>query len=203
MLGPIHTLHYLNGKLATTDHWYEILFSEEVKAVDITKNFNVLKNEEKKARLRLKRIPYKDELKKAFLRYNNALDIIDFSNSIVNLWSILEYLTYTTEKSYSQTISRTCFLYKEFRLVQHFLEAFRDSRNKIVHFSERDDRGEILVYQLKYIVENLISFHLFNTFKFSSREELGNFLDLPKDSTALRKKFRLIKCGLKFKKVKS
>ena len=76
-------------------------------------------------------------------------------------------------------------------------------RNKIVHLSERDDRGEILVYQLKDIVENLLSFHLNNAFKFSGIEELGNFLDLPKQSLALRKKFKIIKNGLKFKQVKA
>ncbi|MGB5288856.1 MAG: hypothetical protein WBN42_10235 [Ignavibacteriaceae bacterium] len=199
LLGPIHTLHTLDGKLATDDHWYEILYYDEIKVIDLNKNFNVIKSEEKRMRSKLNTIPYGEDLKKIFLRYNNALDIIDYSNSIVNLWSILEYLT-NTDKGYSQTISRTSFLYGDYKIVQHFLEALRDTRNKIVHSSERDTREEALVYQLKTLVENLLSFSLFNPFKFSSREELGNFLDLPKDNSALKKKLKIIKSGLKYKK---
>ena len=202
LLGPIHTLHTLDGKLATEDHWYEILYYDEIKAFDLNKNFGVIKSEEKRMRSKLNIIPYGEDLKKIFLRYNNALDVIDFSNSIVNLWSILEYLT-NTDKGYSQTISRTSFLYADYKIVQHFLEALRDTRNKIVHSSERDAREEALVYQLKYFVENLLSFSLFNHFKFSSREELGNFLDLPKDNSALKKRLKIIKSGLKYKKVKN
>lgn len=130
------------------------------------------------------------------------MDVIDYSNSIVNLWSILEYLT-NTDKGYSQTISRASFLYGDYKIVQHFLEALRDTRNKIVHSSERDTREETLVYQLKDIVENLLSFYLFNPFKFSNREELTNFLDLPKDNLALKKRLKIIKSGLKYKKVKN
>ncbi|MGB5529920.1 MAG: hypothetical protein WBQ32_08115, partial [Ignavibacteriaceae bacterium] len=175
------------------------LYYDEIKVIDLNKNFNVIKSEEKRMRSKLNTIPYGEDLKKIFLRYNNALDIIDYSNSIVNLWSILEYLT-NTDKGYSQTISRTSFLYGDYKIVQHFLEALRDTRNKIVHSSERDTREEALVYQLKTLVENLLSFSLFNPFKFSSREELGNFLDLPKDNSALKKKLKIIKSGLKYKK---
>jgi hypothetical protein len=202
LFGPIHTLHSLDGKLATNDHWYEVLYSDEIKASDIRKNFNSIKSQEKITRERIKKNPYGEELRKIFIRYNNALDVIDLNTSIVNLWSILEYLTNTTEKSYAQTISRATFIFRDYKIVKQFLETFRDVRNKIVHLSERDDRGEILVYQLKNIVENLFLFHLNNKFQFAGIVELGNFLDLPKQSSALSKKFKIIKSGINFKQVK-
>ena len=202
LLGPFHTLHEPEGKLAITDYWYEILHSNETKAVSIAKNFPFIKEQEKIVRKRLENINYGAELKKVFIRYTNALDIIDFSTSIVNLWGILEYLTNTTDGRYDKTISRTAFLYHEHKFVKQILENLRVVRNKIVHTSSRDDTSELLVYQLKEIVENMILFHLFNPYKFSSVEEVGNFLDLPKNSNALRKKYKIITAGLKFKKLR-
>lgn len=201
LLGPIHTLHNSDGSLATDDYWYEILHTEANMLEDINKNIANILHQEKNIRSLLRRISYRKELTKLFLRYNDTFDVVDYSYALTSLWGILELLTDTVDKSYDQTISRAIFLYDDYTIVKQYLESIRDVRNKVVHSLQRDTRSNLMLYQLKTIVEKLFLFHIRNPYHFKSLTEFGLFLDLPKETSALQTKYRIIKSGMKFKRL--
>ena len=199
LLGPIHTLHKKDGKLATTNFWYESFFDGKTKIYDIEKNYGYIKKNENYIRNKIKKIKYGNDLKKAFIRYSNALDYQDHNYSLLNLWSVLEFLTATLNDRYDTTIARTIFLYSDRDLAKQILEHLRDVRNKIVHGTERDERASYLVFQLKGFVEELLLFHIRNKLNFNSINEASQFLDLSYNKETIKNKIRLLKNAIKFR----
>jgi len=200
LLGPIHTLHYPDGKLLTDNYWYEPFFQEDTKLTNISKNLAYIKRNEKYIRSRIKKLAYFEEIKLIFAKYNNALDYPDHNYSLLSLWSLLESLTGTHKMNNDKTIARTLFIYgKDYEIMKQILEHLRFIRNQLVHQSQRDDRARYLVFQLKKFVEDLISFHINNKFKLNTMNEIGQFLDMSRDTRELQNKLKLVSIALDFR----
>ena len=199
LLGPIHTLHKKNGELAINNFWFEPQFNTNTKIYDITKNYDYIKRNEKIIRERIKKIKYGNELKKAIIRYDNALDFQDHNGAFSNLWSVLEFLTSTLNEGYDKTISRTLFLFSDRDLAKQILEHLRYVRNKIVHSNQNDNRVNYLVFQLKHFVEEMFLFHIRNNLNFNSLNESSQFLDLSQDKDIIKNKIKLLKSAYRFR----
>ena len=156
ILGPIHTLHKSNGKLATEDFWYEPNFVKPSFSFPITNEYEKLKKYEKVIRSKIQKSNYGSEIEDSILKYTRALDEKNFNNSFLALWSLLENLT-VSGSSHADVVSRTLFLYKDREFHKLILEHLRSYRNKTVHTGDSISEGmETLLYQLKGYVEMLL-----------------------------------------------
>lgn len=188
ILGPYHFLHYLNGKLASESiFWYEKSYLGAIRP----HTFADIQNCEdytNKIKTYIKKSNYAKEIKVAIIRYSRALDERIWDHAFTRLWGVLELLTNTMGPRYSQsvTIKRAAYFYKEYDFAHQILKQLRDYRNRSIHADAENSEIEAYLYQLKNIIEDLLHFHIFNSFKFNSLNDAGRFLDLPHDKDALK-----------------
>lgn len=187
LLGPIHTLHKPNGKLATTEvWWYEPNYLGAIKLYSprqgemekIGKSFEYVKKIFKKHK-------YQQIIQNAFIRYTRSLDERDWATAFIKLWGILELLTDTGKANCNETIKRVAFLYQDREYTCQVLQHLRKYRNSSVHFDKGNSEIEVYMYQLKNYVEALLDFHLINKFGFGTIQEAADFLSLPYEEKTL------------------
>jgi hypothetical protein len=198
ILGPIHTLHYSNGNLASESWWYEpqyqgpiTVYNEKAKIESMCKymaNFRRL----------LKKSNYEPDLVHAVLRYVRALDTRDWDDSFLRLWGVLEFLTGTLSNSYKVTIRRASYMFSDREYAHQVLSHLRHYRNKSVHAGSESSDIESLMYQLKRYVEVLIKFHVGNKYRFSSIADAAEFMDLPNDKVSIDRKISKLHYAKKF-----
>ena len=197
-LGALHTLHFTDGKPATSGFfWFEPDYIE--KTTDLSRNWKELKLFEKRLRKHLSKHLYRNDMEDAIRRYVRALDYRDLHISFLELWILLEKLTATTNAQYEKMVKRVAFLYIELDLHKQVVQHLRLYRNSNIHTGQRSERISKYVYQLKRYVETLMDFHIKNYFKFNSIEEAASFLDLPNDTNTLKDRIKLLNKGIKFR----
>lgn len=201
LLGPVHTIHKPSGNLAEDNFWYEpnylgepIFPNRDINANDFMKFYKSVKRH-------LLNHAYSADLKQAFILYTRALDMSNWNESFLRLWSVLEFLTSSSneDSNNSKSIARAAYIYQNRDYQFQILKHLKNYRNRSVHFSENTLGIETLLYQLKNVVENLLSFHLRNTFHFENINETCAFLDMPSDLDALKKRLILTKHSLKLR----
>jgi hypothetical protein len=198
ILAPIHTLHKLNGKMATGNWWYEPHYQGPVHVYDEKGNIANLYKFQGHVRRLMHVCRYKDAVEKGVIRYVRALDARDWDDSFLRLWGVLEYLTNTGSDSYKVTIRRAAFLFSDREYAYQVLSHLKDRRNKSVHAGSGSDDIEILLYQLKRHVEVLIQFHLGNKYSFTSLSDAAEFMDLPSDLHLLEQSVKKLGYAMKF-----
>jgi hypothetical protein len=202
LLGPIHTLHNINGHLATEELWTEEDYRGPCKSFDPP----VVGEYEKKIKLahdfirKSKMLAYKESFEEALLRYNDALDCYDWNNAFIKLWSVLELLTNTLNEPYKTTIRRAAFLYEDYQGAKQSLEILKEYRNSVIHRGGSAGDIQIFIYDLKGYVEGLLLFLLDTKFNFSSFEEVAEFFDQPRDAVVLNQKLNILTNAKKFLK---
>ncbi|MHB8068493.1 MAG: hypothetical protein ACYDIC_11400 [Desulfobaccales bacterium] len=199
ILGPIHTMHSVSGKIASDIWWYDPEYIKAVKTHDIVKNLSDLYQFEKKVRKSIRQLKYREKAEWALREYARALDNRSWGTAFLALWSVLEVLTHSGGDNYKVTIRRASFIFKEADLHREVLNHLRESRNDFVHSNEYSDDIEIYIYQLKRYVEALLRFHLSNGKSFANIQDVAEFLDLPIDSTTLSKKLWLYRLARRFR----
>lgn len=200
ILGPVHTIHEVNGILAAKNNWwYEPTYLGAISPYSPKKNeSDIIIRSFLYAKELLKTHKYPEVLKSAFIRYTMALDERNWTTAFLKLWSILELLTDTTQAAYDVTIRRTAFLYQERDYQLQVLKHLREYRNSSVHFDKESSEIEIYLYQLKNYVEDLLNFHLRNHFGFQTHQESTEFLDLPYKDKILKTKIEKLELARKF-----
>lgn len=199
VLGPIHSLHWPNGKLATDGPWYEPDYVGPLEPITLDRNFESMRKLEGDFRRYLARSRYRTDLEDSIRWYGRVLDSRDWNTDFVQLWGLLEHLTDTTKTESKLTCKRARFLYpKEERdLHREVLHHLAHHRNQAVHAGYVTERAETLLYQLKLYVERLLLFHLFVGVDFQNRTEAADFLHLPPDLDDLQKRIRLMRRAMK------
>lgn len=198
VLGPLHTLHLPNGKLATETYWYEPDYRGPLKVHDPRVDIDRLYRFQDKIRRLLKKCRYRSTIEAAILRYTRALDLIDWEGAFLRLWGVLEQLTFTEKDRYDVTIKRASFLFRDREYTKQVLNHLRDYRNRAVHAGEACNEIETFMYQLKNYVEVLLEFHISNRFGFKNLIEVSQFLDSPRDSSDLNSRLQLLRNAQKF-----
>lgn len=201
-LGYLHTLHLDKGSIESNVYWYEPEYFKKQKCIDLLSNSDDSLEFITQVRKLLGKSKYRSEIEAAIIRYVRALDYQDLNVSFLKLWSLLEYLTDTgkARTDYDETIKRTIFHYKERDLEKQVLEQLRQNRNQTVHTGSDGQNIKTKVYQLKRYVEKLISFHLENSFGFSTLQESCNFFDSPIKKSDLDIKIKEAELKLKMYK---
>jgi len=199
VLGPLHTLHFPTAKLATESWWYEPDYTGPLKTLDPSKEIESFYGFQKRVRESLCKSPFRPFLESAIIRYTRALDLRDWNNAFLNLWTLLETLTNTGENdTHKVTVRRTSFMYQDREYVRQILTHLRDYRNRAVHTGTGNEDIETLMFQLKNFVETALEFLVANKFGLKNLGEVAQFLDLPDEKTVLTDRSRLIKSALKF-----
>lgn len=196
ILGPLHTLHFPNGELATEGWWYEAKRFSNLEPSSITQDVENLYIFQKKVRKNLAICKYAQEIERAIIIYTRALDEWDWDGAFLKLWGVLEQLTNTD--NYKETIRRASFIFSDRIFYQQILRHLKDYRNKYVHEAAENSEIETYIYQLKNFVEQLLSFHLGNKYRFNSIKEASEFLDIPSDKKELSYRIKLMKYAQKY-----
>jgi hypothetical protein len=196
-LGPLHAVHEVGGMLASDSFGYQPQFTPP-SGNDAQKWQRVI-NEVPRIRLGVRRSAYPAVLKDVFIRYARALDGTDFDASFLKLWSLLETLTVTKAARYDQTIKRALFTFKETEPNRALLEHLRDFRNARIHAGVTSADVEKFAWQLKRVVDVLILFHVAWGRRFKALDQVGEFLDLPRDPEALESRITLFKNALRYR----
>ncbi len=197
--GPLHTIHFPNGKLASESWLYETGYIGPLKAFDMKNKLENLYKFQDNVRKLLNKSKYKNQMEAALRKYTQALDIRDWESSYLRLWGLLEYLTNTNEnESHKDTVKRASFFFQEREYARQVLNHLRDHRNRSVHTGGSNQNIETLLYQLKNFVEVVLEFQIANKFNFSSREELTQFMNLSEDVAELKRRKEMIGHALKF-----
>lgn len=199
--GPLSTLHYPSGKLAKDIWWYDPEYQYPLPNFDPTKHLKWIYKYEKYVRKRLDKIKYNKILIQTIIDYGIALDSINWKTSFLNLWSILEQLTFTNpNEGYQTTINRVSFLSEKRNYHRIILEQLKKLRNSFTHGNQSAENEilENIIYQLKWYVERLLEFHLKMGPKFKNSEEARNFLSLPYDLHDIKEKIVLLQLAKNF-----
>lgn len=198
LLGPIHTLHKANGKLASESWWYEPQYQGPVnlynKKTKIERMFKYMAS----FRSHLGKSNYGSDVIQAVVRYVRALDSRDWDDSFLRLWSVLEFLTGTLSDGYKVTIRRASYMFSDKEFACQVLSHLRDYRNKSVHAGSESSDIESLMYQLKKYVEVLIEFHVGNKFRFSSIADAAEFMNFPIDKDLIDRKIKKLRYAKEF-----
>jgi hypothetical protein len=184
--GALHTLHEPGGALIKDVFWVETHPLESSRVYGVGENWHLVQKRSLKLRSKLRALSYGDEIEKAIVRYGRALDEADARSSFNRVWSVLEYLT-NSIGAYDTLISRSSFLAtdRERTLVRMILQHLRDVRNAVVHADEERSNMNAYLYELKFITEWLIFFHLNEGKLFGSRARAAEYLDTPTDRRLL------------------
>lgn len=188
ILGPIHTVHHNDGSLATDSWFYDPQYRFKIELFNDPQEFCNIINYFGLFRSKIKKLEYRGDIEKALIRYVGALDSPDWQSSFLQLWGILELLTYTARDSHIVTIRRSSILYIDDKYAALCLSQLRDHRNKFVHQGAQPLDIELLMIQAKNFTENLVRFHIGNNFRFRSLNEAAIFLDNANCLQALEQK---------------
>ena len=201
--GPIHTVHTLDGKLATETVWYELYRIDQVKPFCEQALLSKIEVTAQRIRRRLGRSAYGRDLEHGFVRYTRALDTPDHEVAFSRLLTTIEYLADTSD--HDSLIRRIAFLTseKERRFVELMMRHLRDVRNGVVHVDTSRERAEVregieaYLYQLKIFAEWLLLFHVRSSHKYETRAAAAKFLDTPTDPEELKRVIKLYRSVLK------
>ncbi len=199
ILGPIHTLHFPDGKLAAPNQWwYEASYWSPVKPFYPNKReLGILYNTQNNIRKRINRLNYSKDIQSTLIRYASALDERDMTSAYVKLWGILEFLT--NSNNYETLTRRVSRLYQEYEFHKQVLDILRSFRNSYVHSGQETNEIETYLIRLKNYVDSIIRFHILNEFHFNSIEKVAEFLDLPINEKEFKYKFNLYNYAKRFR----
>jgi len=199
ILGPIHTLHTPDGKPVADDWWYEPSYRGPISVwSDETRIIKMLEFA-RRVRGSLLRLPYRDTVVSALIRYARALDSREWNDSFLQLWSVIELLTGTTEnESHKTTVKRAAFIYKNRDYATQALLHLRYCRNAAVHSGEGRENVEPLMYQAKNTVEALIEFHLWHAGQFARLADAAVFLESPSSVRDIDNQIRRLEGARKY-----
>jgi hypothetical protein len=200
VLGPLHTLHNPNGKLATKSWWYDpeyvhpprLLYNQPRKLANLYQF-------ESSVRKYLRKSNYSSVLELALILYTRALDLTNWEDSFLRLWIVLENLTRTSPKdNYAVTVRRASFIFGGEEYSRQVLKSLKDYRNQVVHAESESVDIEGYIYQLKRHVEALLEFLIRNKYGFKNLNDAMKLFDLPCDIQALRERSNLIRSAKQF-----
>jgi hypothetical protein len=183
--GPFFTIHAQNGRIVDKGVWHDPAFIVGAISKDITQHQEKLRKETLVFQRRLHRSHFKLIIQDALSRYARALDHIDYEQSVLELWSIVETLTMTDE--HRKVVERASSIFKDQEEARAIIDHVRLRRNQIVHRSRDFLDAEDLILQIKKVVESFILIYMSKTWnRLATKNDVATFLDLPRDRQILR-----------------
>jgi hypothetical protein len=123
--------------------------------------------------------------------YCRALDEPRHDVAFLKLWSVLEYLTATTQPPAKTTLRRALFLSRNDQIDQQVLTHLMNFRHGAVHRGEESEYVTTLARQLRFFVSRQIVLPIDVSPKLRSMGEIAELLDLPADLAVIRRRSEL------------
>jgi hypothetical protein len=185
--GPLHTLHKKNGKMCSQFWGWQLENSFiHFPVENISRKYSILKNNEKTIRKLLYRNnEYTLFLKNSIIKYCRALDDSIMTTSFIKLWSVLEYLTISSNKGHDVTVSRASKIFGDKRFCKYILTTLRNKRNNIVHNGDNFDTAEQDLFMLNRHVNPILIFILNSSKILKCTKELETFYEMPQTKDEL------------------
>lgn len=199
LLGEIHTLHPEGQNEPSHLCWYEPDYRADVQPLDFSAREFAAGKLAKSILDRLGGCRFSREVEVGIVRYCRALDGQDLDVVFTRLWQVLERLTGTAGGQYDETIRRTSFLFEDWEYEREVLRHLRARRNAIVHQGSSSGGAETAVYLLKSRVEHLVRFLLRDP-PFNSLADAAWFMDLPPETSLLRKRMEGYRAALNYRR---
>jgi hypothetical protein len=199
VLGPVHTLHQLSGESAGKGWWQDYGYREEKLAWSGATKLQEMLQYESVLRTDIRRICYSETIDAALLRYVRALDLVDWSQAFLQLWSVIEMLTGAgVNASHRQTAKRATFPFQDSDHAFQSLLHLRENRNRSVHHGAESSDAETLMYQAKRTIEGLLWFHLRFAGKLKSMDEAASMLDSPSSLPRVKDEIRRLRRVMRY-----
>ncbi|MEO1324473.1 MAG: hypothetical protein AAFV59_15885, partial [Pseudomonadota bacterium] len=184
-LRPSYSVHDTNGSLDEYGVRHLPYFGQVDPMFNMNSRVN-LKSDTAKMLRKIRAHPMRLDLEKSILRYVEAFDNVMMGSCFLAGWSLLEFLTGSDFKDNKTAARRAArFFYADEDLALEVAEHLRFRRNNMVHQGASYFDDETLAYQVKMFIEELMLFLILDKKKFASREEFGEYLDLPGSSSSL------------------
>lgn len=103
------------------------------------------------------------------------------------------------DETYAATAKRATFVFSEREYFGQVMKVLVAHRNQAVHANASTEEIETYLYQVKYIVEALLEFHLWNKYQFSSLAHACEFLNLPTEQDALVTRAKIANFALEYR----
>jgi hypothetical protein len=178
--GHIHTLHFANRNPVGDFYWYDLEYPHDRSPFAPPGGWETIEKRRRWAVSRLRSLPYSSNLADLFARYAVALDHLDHSVSLLQLWSILEKATDTVGGNYDETISRSAWCFDSPGVASEFLSSLRLRRNRYVHSAQSRGDNEQAARLVKDYVDDHLGRLLRNDFRVKSLREYGEHIALPR-----------------------
>lgn len=191
--GPIHTLHYRDGKLADDRvFWYERGLNEDYALFSPNaEKWKKIEADRRWAMRQINRLPFRYEVEQLICRYAIALDQSDLNVAFLQMWSILETLT-DTIGNYDETVRRAIWPYQDRGVNKEILECMRSRRNLYVHTARTGEDADQAIYLIKGFVDVHFIRLIRNYINAGTIEEYARHLSLSPDVETLRREKNLI-----------
>lgn len=201
LAGPVYTIHSVAGESSGSDLWYERNYPRNnVEVVDLSNSWDDIKTLKRKIFTKLSKQVDKNTVFDFICEYVSAMDRPDMTEAFVALWRCLERLTFTGKKdSHSETVRRASFIFKESDYHRDILDQMRFIRNEVVHHGKDEPQIKVCVEELRFIVESMLRFHIFNRLGLKDKESVINLLSLSASAELLKSAIELQKKALRFR----
>lgn len=184
--GQFHTMHKLDGSLATETFWYEPRWVHNHPTVKFSGGPEEFERKFRGWWRKLHLNPMKEHLSDALIRYCRALDMHEADNALIGMWQALEKLMGTDK--YDVLVSRIVRLFHDTEEARQVANHLRIRRNQTVHSAHNITReAHVILHQVEQLAGQALFFYLKSGSKFRCHQELLNFLDLPLDQKLLKR----------------
>jgi hypothetical protein len=194
--GSRHTIHTLDGKIASDGIWYEPNFKPT--KIHSPNNPPLLIKRIKADLALIEKKPFRKEIISSLIRYARAFDEADPNAAFLKLWSALENLTTPGKADYDALIKRCSFMYSEWEYHSQVLQHLREYRNASVHSGIEKGDARINCFQLQRYFRRAIDFYKYDHKEFQSLQAANEFLDLPSEPAKLQGRLKFIRKAIRF-----
>jgi hypothetical protein len=196
-LGGLHSVHTIQGDIATDQYWYETDFEPRIPFMFDPNRLTTTASKIRKILRRIEQLNGGNKIKDGIIRYVRALDEPNKDHLIIKLWGALE-ATVGHNDNGDKIIKRCSYLYKDQELVKQILEIAKVYRNRNVHGNFSSSIADQIGYQLHSIFCHLIFFYV-GSKDLISVSEANSFLDSPIITGDLEKQIFLLKKAKRFR----
>jgi hypothetical protein len=196
-IGPIQTLHHLDGTPVGSGYWYEPEFRDDKNVFAPSKGWDRVEKLRRLTQRRLRTCAYAADLETLLIRYVKACDHLDHDTSFLQLWSILEKIANSIGADYDEVIRRVTWIFKNRPYNKQVLEALRIHRNQYIHSAKSSEAQDQLVYALKMYVDHHLLRLIRNDYEVNSLAEYAEVISQSSETAIIKRQLKHRKIAMK------
>lgn len=198
-LGPVETLHKLDGTLAAQTFWYEPRWVHEAEDAKFAGTPEKVREEILAFWRKATGGDLRNHITTGLLRYCRSLDRHDSDAALIGLWSALEFLTGTS--NYDLVVSRIAKLFSDDHVARIVADHVRIRRNATVHAASapEGEEAEMVLLHADTLVRRALYFCIVDGNKFRQTRDLFEFMDMNPNLRDLTRHRKLVDQFIKYR----